>query len=217
MNRFAWNMTTDAIAEVPPGTVLWGGLGPSGPAVPPGKYQVRMTSGSWSQTQPIEVKPDPRVATTQTEYDEQLRMAREVGGKLKELYAKLAALRDAKKQAAELGDRLEKAGKGDEILKAAKALADKLAPIEKEMTQIQGEGGQDALNFPGMLDNQIIEVYSEIVGDEMRVSKGTIDRWADLQAGINDLLSRFDKVVKPEIASFNALVRSRNVDPIIVK
>ena len=187
MNTFTWDVAQDPIVEIPTGTVLWGGLGSSGPVVAPGAYQVRITSGAWTQTQPIVVKADPRYATTPAEYQEQQRLSREIGGRLKELYERLATLRDAKKQSADLGARLEKAGKGDEVTKAAKALAEKVSPIEKEMTQVQGEGGQDALNFPGMLDNQILEVYSEVTGDETKVSKGTLDRWTDLQPAITDL------------------------------
>jgi hypothetical protein len=32
------------------------------------------------------------------------------------------------------------------------------------MTQMQGEGGQDALNFPGRMDNQLLALYGAIVG-----------------------------------------------------
>ena len=35
--------------------------GPNGPAAVPGKYQVRLTSGAWTATQPLTVAEDPRI------------------------------------------------------------------------------------------------------------------------------------------------------------
>ena len=48
--------------------------GADGPMVAPGKYQVRLTAGSWSDTKPLEVKIDPRVTAdgvTQADLEEQ--------------------------------------------------------------------------------------------------------------------------------------------------
>ena len=77
--------------------------------------------------------------------------------------------------------------------------------------------GQAYLNFPGQLDNQIVEVYNEAIGDETRVSHGTIERWADLQAKIKSTFARYDEVMKREVDAFNALVKSKNVDAIVLK
>ena len=38
--------------------------GPNGPAAVPGKYAVRLTAGSWTQTQPLTIVEDPRVTST---------------------------------------------------------------------------------------------------------------------------------------------------------
>jgi hypothetical protein len=38
--------------------------GPNGPTAVPGKYVVRLTAGAWSQTQPLTVIEDPRIANT---------------------------------------------------------------------------------------------------------------------------------------------------------
>src|ERR1051326_6056610 len=38
--------------------------GPNGPTAVPGKYSVRLTAGSWTQTQPLTIVEDPRVTST---------------------------------------------------------------------------------------------------------------------------------------------------------
>ena len=45
MNRFIWDYNDG------------GGL-----ALPPGSYRVKLTSGSWSATEPLTVRIDPRIA-----------------------------------------------------------------------------------------------------------------------------------------------------------
>lgn len=210
LNRFTWNMTEAEIRKVPAGTVR-------GPRVVPGTYQVRLTYGAWAQSQLIIVKADPRVTTSHAEYQEQRRLAYDVIASLKRLYERLAALRSVKQQAIALGVRVEEAGKGRDIAGAATAMADKLTSVEQEMTQLEGIGGQDMYYYPGMLDSQILEVYYEITEGERRVTKGTIDRWSDLQPVIADLFRRCERTITAEVAAFNALVKSRHLDPIMIK
>ena len=129
-----------------------------GPRVAPGVYTVKVSSGAWSESQTFRLKPDPRYtpAMTEAEGAEQLRMAQEIGGEIKALYDNLAKIRETKKQAAEMA---QKGGAGSAIAAAANTLKQKLEAVEGDITQMQGEGGQDALNFPGRLDNQMIALY----------------------------------------------------------
>ena len=44
------------------------------------------------------------------------------------------------------------------------------------ITQLQGEAGQDALNFPGRLDNQLVALHSNVVQEERKPNKSVNDR-----------------------------------------
>jgi photosystem II stability/assembly factor-like uncharacterized protein len=209
INAFTWNMSGPGVRRFPDGTLR-------GPRVLPGTYQVRMSSGSWSQTQPLVVRPDPRVHLTPADYQAQLQLAREVAGKLGDLYARLAAVRGARLQALDLGNRVQRAPGGKEILDAAKALSLKLLQIEQAITQLEGVGGQDTYYYPGMLDSQMLDLYYEITAAERRLTQGTIERWADLQPLIADVFRRADSAVTTDVGGFNALVRSKNIDPVLI-
>jgi hypothetical protein len=216
LNRFTWNMRYDSLFEIPRGAVLWAAGGNAGPKVVLGTYQVKITAGSWTQTQSFEVKPDPRIKTTPAEYEEQLKLAREVGAQVKELYANLAKLRDIKQQATELGERIQKAGKGDDIAKAARALNDKLTTVEGGLTQIQGEGGQDALNFPGQLDNQYLVLYGAVSGPDSKPGPHHYQRFEELKPGLTKLLGQLKQILDADLAKFNDLVRGKGVAPVIL-
>lgn len=216
LNRFTWSMRYDPLFEIPAGAVLWAAGGNAGPKVVPGTYRVRITVGGWTATQSFEVKPDPRVKTTAAEYEAQLKLAREVGGQVKELYANLARLRDVKQQATDLGARIQRAGKGDDVAKAARALSDKLTAVEGELTQLKGEGGQDALNFPGRLDNQYLVLYSAVTSPDRGPTPQMFQRFEDLKPELTKLLGQLKQIFDTDLAKFNELVRSKALPPVIV-
>jgi photosystem II stability/assembly factor-like uncharacterized protein len=210
INAFTWNMTQTGVRKFPEGTL-------SGARVLPGTYQVRLSSGGWSQTQPLVVRPDPRVTLTPADYEAQLQLAREVARSLSDFYRRLGAVRGARLQALELGARLQQTAFGKEIQDAARAMNGSLLEIEKVMIQLEGIGGQDTYYYPGMLDSQLLDLYYEITSAERKLTKGTTERWADLQPVVADVFRRADLALKTEVEKFNALVRSKNIDPVLIK
>ena len=218
MNRATWtNLRLPAIFTVPPGIVMWGGGGGGvGPKVPPGTYTVKVSSGAWSETLPFRLRTNPMVKPVMTDAEaaEQLRLANEVGNQLKTLYADLARIRDAKKQAAAL---VETAGASSPVAAAARTLTDRLTAAESDMTQIQGEGGQDALNFPGRLDNQLVVLYGGIVALERRMGSAILDRYRDLKPVADPILRRAATALQTDVATFNAVATGAGLTPITVK
>src|SRR5262249_4609926 len=59
MNRYAWNLRWEPPVKIP--GAFYSGLGPQGPLVQPGQYTVKLTVGSHSQSQPLEIVLDPRM------------------------------------------------------------------------------------------------------------------------------------------------------------
>jgi len=191
---------------------MWGGGGGM-PKAAPGSYTVKVSSGSWSQSQTFRLSPDPRYqpAMTDAEGATQLKMALEVGGWAKQLYDKLAQLRDAKKQAADIVQ------KTPAVQAAAKTFTDKLVGVEGDLTQLRGEGGQDALNFPGRLDNQVLGLYSNIIGAERKLPSAVTERYADLKPQYEQLMQRVSAVLTTDIATFNTAAARAGAAAIVIK
>jgi photosystem II stability/assembly factor-like uncharacterized protein len=214
MNRAVWsNMRYPALYTQPPNIVMWGGGPSAGPKVPPGTYTVKVSTGSWSETQTFRLKTDPRAMPNMTEAEgaEQLRLAREVGGQLNELYTNLGKIREVKKQAAEMSK------SGSPVADSAKTLTDRLTAVESDMTQIQGEGGQDALNFPGRLDNQLVVLYGTVVNSERRLGSPITERHKDLKPQADGILQRARTALQADVATFNAVATKAGLQPIVVK
>jgi photosystem II stability/assembly factor-like uncharacterized protein len=214
LNRASWSASHEALFTVPQGIVMWGGRGGGGPRAVPGTYSVKVSSGSWSQTQTFALNGDPRYSTTQAEYEAQYKMAVEVGTTISELYGQLARIRDVKAQATKLA---EKAGTSSPVAAATKTLIERLEAVEGEITQLRGEGGQDALNFPGRIDNQWVVLYGNIVGTERGPSKGMREAHEDLKPKTAALMQRGEAALKNDVSAFNAVATKAGLSPIVVK
>jgi len=217
LNWATWtNLRFPAPYTVPPGIVMWGGGGGQGPKMPPGTYTVKVSSGSWSESQTFRLRTDPRYQPEMTEAEgaEQLRLGNEIGALIKDLYDNLARIRDVKRQAA---DMVSKAGASSPVAGAAKTLREKLEAVEGDMTQMQGEGGQDALNFPGRMDNQLISLYGGLTGGERRLGTPALERYKDLKPQADQLQRRWQTALKDDVAAFNAVATKAGLAAIVVK
>ncbi len=215
LNKMTWNPNTAYPQPFtqPAGIVMWGGGGGAIKAAV-GVYTVKLTSGSWSQSQSFRVDSDPRLKKmTDLEGAEQVRLAQEVGGWLKNVWDNVVKMRDATAQAKAIAD---KAGPGP-VKTAAETFLSNLKEVHGELTQLQGSAGQDALNFPGRIDNQIVELYSGIVGVDRKVPKGMTERYTDLKPQVEKLLAAAAKALTAGVEAFNAVSGPANAGTITIK
>lgn len=145
---------------------------------------------------------------------EQLRLARDIGRITNQLYTDIAAMRDLKAQAAALA---EKAGASSPVAAAARTMAQRLTAVEGDMTQLQGSAGQDSLNFPGRMDNQLIVLYNALVGPERRLGTPQLERYNDLKPEAEALLQRAATALTTDVAAFNAAATAAGLTPIAVR
>jgi len=216
LNKVTWsNPRLTTPFQIPPRTIMWGG-GSQAPKAAPGTYTVKVSSGSWSQTQTFHLAADPRYvpAMTDAEGAAQLKLALEVGGWLKQLYDNLAKIRDAKQQAA---DSASKAGAQSGAMAAARTLTDKLVAVEGDLTQMQGEASQDSLNFPGRFDNQLVALYSNIVGLERKLNTAVTERYNDIRPQFDALMERAGTALKADVDAFNAAAARAGAATITIK
>ena len=80
-----------------------------------------------------------------------------------------------------------------------------------------GEGGQDALNFPGRTDNQLLSLYGAIIGPERRMGSPVLERYKDLKPQAEQLRQRWTAALKNDVQTFNAAATRAGASPIVVK
>ena len=209
-NRLVWDMRqTDATTF--PGLIMWAGT-VRGPMIIPGNYQVRLTVDAVSQTQPFEVKKDPRTATTPEDFQKQSAIGLQIRDKLSQTNEGVIKIREAKKQ-------LDGYAKSDNkaLAEGAANLIKKLTEVEQELYQTKNQSGQDPLNFPIKLNNKLAALGSVVGATDTAPTAQSSMVFEELASKVNAQLLKLGGLLKDDLASFNRLVRDQNIPAIVVK
>ncbi len=214
LNKFRWNLRGEAIQR-PAGVVHWGGT-PGLPALP-GDYEVRLTVGGETMTQPLTVEINPNVSSTAAELAKQNELGTTVAVEIEKLFAALTRLREVKAQASGIVDRLTKADQADEDLGSlATALDERLTEIEETITQTNSKSSQDPINFPPMIDNQLVTLYGYIVQGDHEPTAGAFQRYEDLKPDLDQIHTDLEAAITEHLTPFNARVAELGVPAIIL-
>jgi len=215
MNRFVWNMCYPD-AERVPGAILWmGSL--RGPVAVPGKYQVRLTVGEKTLTHMWEWKKDPRLATTQEDFQKQFDFLIEIRDKVNEVNTSIIKLRDVKKQIDALAKKIKDHPKTEEVVKAGESLKIKLKEIEDVLIQSKSQSGQDPLNYPILLDNKIAAVASVVESADARPTDQSYDVFKYFSDKADVELEKLKAVLEKDLPAFNALCRKLEIPAVMLK
>jgi gamma-glutamyl:cysteine ligase YbdK (ATP-grasp superfamily) len=196
--------------------ILWSG-NTSGPQAVPGSYQVKLTVDGKTMTETFEVKKDPRVSTTQEEFQKQFDLLTKIRDKFSETSAAIIAIRDVRKQAQDYAARVKDQPDSQPITDAVKALSAKLTAIEEELYQTKNQSNQDPLNFPIRLNNKLAALAGSIAGADAQPTDQQVAVYEDLTGRINAQLEKLKQVMATDVPAFNKLVRDQNVPAVWVK
>ncbi|MBC8344896.1 MAG: glycosyl hydrolase [Candidatus Marinimicrobia bacterium] len=215
MNRFVWDTRYPDAKKVPK-AVMWGGSH-IGPKAVPGEYKVRMTVNGKSQTQSFIITKDPRLKTTQNDFQAQFDLLIDIRDKTTEINEKILTIRSIKKQVKTLTDLMEKSGfKNDDLLDAGKALVKKFSGIEEELIQVKSKSGQDPLNYPIKLDNKIAALVWVVSGVDARPTAQSYGVLDDLVSQAQVHYKKLDNVLTDDLFQFNNMVREAAVPAVMI-
>ena len=122
-----------------------------------------------------------------------------------------------KAQASGIVDRLTKADQADEDLGSlATALDERLTEIEETITQTNSKSSQDPINFPPMIDNQLVTLYGYIVQGDYEPTAGAFQRYEDLKPDLDQIHTDLEAAITEHLTPFNARVAELGVPAIIL-
>lgn len=208
-NRYVWNLRLED-PDLVEGTVLWGRI--AGPMVPPGDYQARLTVGEWSGTAAFEVVADPRVEVPAEAVRERFELARSVWQALDRDHELIRRLRGVRQQVRDLAERFG----GVEVESSAKEISEALTAVETRLTQPMIQSSQDVLNYPPKLDNQLVDLQSTVESALGRPTAASRERFAELEAELDDLASELDEVLAAKLPAFEALLEEAGAPRVAV-
>jgi photosystem II stability/assembly factor-like uncharacterized protein len=215
LNRFVWDMRY-AEATRFPGMILWAG-GTNGPRAVPGAYQVRLTADGQTYTQSFQINKDPRLQTTQEEFDKQFALLTKIRDKLTETHNAVTQIRDVRRQVDDLLKRVADQPNAKPVVTAGGQLNMKLQTVEEALYQTKNQSSQDPLNFPIRLNNKLAALGGVVASADAQPTEQSYTLYEELAAQIDAQLRQLNQLMTDDLKSFNALARSSDIPFVIVK
>jgi len=215
LNRLLWDMRYPAPEVVDDAIMSLSYIG--GPKAPTGKYSVRLTVDGNTYEQSFTINKDPRwTDITDDDLQAQFDLALEVRDELTSVNNTIRGIRSARKQLKSISNLVVKAGYKAEIQEQADSLIRDLTDLEQEFIQTKNESGQDPINYPPQLDNQLAYLYTVIDGQDARPKEGSYERFEDIKEELRPHYERFSEL-KQEISNYNTRLSKADVPPVIVQ
>jgi hypothetical protein len=211
LNRTTWSLDYPGPTSFP-GMVLWGAT-TSGPAAPPGTYQVRLTVDGKTQTQPLVVKRNPLRSTTDADLKEQFDLGIKIRDKASEANNAVILIRSLKQQ---VKDRLAKST-DPQLADAGGKLTANLSAVEEAIYQVKNQSSQDPLNFPIKINNRIASLLRAVnTGDGKPIA--SIDPiFRDLVGELKVQTDKLQQVLAADLPAFNTEAARLKLDPVVPK
>jgi photosystem II stability/assembly factor-like uncharacterized protein len=220
--RLTWDLTYPG-PRLLKGQTIWGYTG--GVKAPPGTYQLRLVAGTTTQTRTLRVLADPRLPTvTAADYDLQFRAAVAVRDSMNVVNEAIATIRAVREQAMRAVEQAGRINRASEVKPSADALAGKLGGVEGALNQTKSESGQDPIRYPGQLDNELTELYTNLTGDdsyiyggpEGRPTRGATERTNDVMQRWAPLSTQLRTILEADVPAFNELLRRLGLGAIVL-
>jgi chromosome segregation ATPase len=214
LNRFVWNYRLPNATGLP-GLIMWGGS-LAGPRVVPGNYQVRFSvDGKPVATETFAVKADPRLETSQADFQKQFDFLSQTREKLSATHEAILEIRDVRKQLEDLSGRLKPEQK--DLKDKAADIMKKITAVEEELMQTKIKSSQDALNYPIKLNNKLAALASSVDSADYAPTAQSFDVYNELTARIDAQLATLARIKAEDIAAFNRLLVEKNLPVIVTK
>ncbi|HTW30921.1 MAG TPA: hypothetical protein VMD76_04535 [Candidatus Sulfotelmatobacter sp.] len=216
LNRFVWDLRYEEAHRVP-GYYLWEyNGGARGPIAVPGHYQVRVTVAGKSQTEPFEVKLDPRVKVSQADLEAQFKLLLDTRDELSQVYDTVNQIQDVRSQLAGLKRRLPVNASAKSISTAADDLEKKLVAIRDELLNLDISANEDSLAYPPQLDARLAFLAMDASTADSAPTEAELQESQKLKRETGELVSRWEDVQRRDLAAFQKLTAEGSLSTVVV-
>jgi photosystem II stability/assembly factor-like uncharacterized protein len=193
MNRFVWDLRYAAARSGDSAVPLPSISAPRStpPIAPPGRYIVRLTDGSQTYEERLDVGRDPNGNATDADLQAQFDLAVQIRDTL-------SLVNDGLRKVHEAEQRLEKLPQSDAATPQVKSLQEKLHAIEGELTRLPGRNPMYLP--PKALDNKLSALSSVVSGREGRPTKQMYDVFQYLSQRADSVLAQLKDIVDKELS-----------------
>ncbi|MGC1291410.1 MAG: hypothetical protein WA855_09025 [Candidatus Acidiferrales bacterium] len=212
MNRFQWDLRYEAPTRVP-GAVAWGGF-EMGPLAVPGDYQVKLTVDGHAYTAPVHVEEDPRIQVSADDLQKQLDFSLQINARITEAHDAVNQIREIHAQLDALEKRLAGNDKAKGAADAAKELDKKFTAVEDALIQPKSQSGEDPLNYPVMIADQMLALTSTVDSTDAAPTQSAREVFDVLNKQLDEQLATYRQLKDKDLVDLNRQIRNANIPAI---
>lgn len=202
LNRMQWNLRYEAPVVQRGARFSLANL--SGVKATIGTHTLILEQGDQRYQQSFEVATDPRWTQSKEDLHAQHDLSLKVKDLLNTCHEVIGDLRNLRSQIKSVEARLKKQELTDDgFKKEAKQVLAELKKLEDKLIQTKNESGQDPINYPSMLDDQMAYLYSIVNGQDDRPTEGAKKRYEDLVKEFAVHQTTFNKIKDAMVPKLN--------------
>lgn len=210
LNRIEWDLRYEE-PEVQKGAVF--SLADlSGVHAAPGLHLVTLMEGEQKWQQKLTIAKDPRWTQTDADLLAQYDLTMRVKELLNQAHSAIGKIRKYRQQLKAIPGKITTATEKSAIQSQVEKITHELTELEHKLIQTKSETGQDPINYPSMIDDQIAYLYSIVNGQDDRPTEGSYQRYEDLKKSIQVLLQELDQITVSDITALNKRLRDMTID-----
>ena len=212
-NRYTWNLNYPD-ASTFQGMIFWQGT-TTGPAAAPGTYSVRLIAGNEAPlTESFVVRKDPQTRATVADLVEQHRFAMQVRDSVSAANDAIKTIRNVKQQLEDRASKMSGSASGN-FGSLAKTFEDQLSNVEDSIYQTKSHSGEDPLNFPVRINNQLAALLGFVENGDRRPPPQSYQVFGVLAPKFQTEHSRYKRIMDANLAKINAALRAAGLPEIV--
>ncbi len=209
-NRFVWDMRHPGYKTFP-GMVYYGSPN-TGPKAVPGNYKVRLTVGGQSQEQDFEILKDPRITTTQEEFQAQFDFLVKVRDKVSEANQGVIDIRKTRDDLTYLKNKIGTDEKYKDAAERIKKFEEELGQMENSIHQTKNRSVQDPLNYGIKINNRLAHLMVEQGQGDFPPTKQGEEVRQMLTKIVDEELIKVKTTIRSNLEVINNMVKEKGIE-----
>ena len=214
LNRFVWDLHYPDTKQ--PKDIINDEGSTRGPFVTPGKYGVRLTAAGQTQTRSFIVRGDPRLTTTQADYDAQLALSLDVQKKTNELSDAIQRIIDIEHAMDERVNDTKGQAYAKHIADAVQPVKTKLEAIRDSLVEIHSHADQITLHYPVRYYNMLLSLAGMVQSADAAPTAQEGGIYREIAPKVDVQITRLRAIESSDIAAFNNLLKELNVPAVMI-
>lgn len=214
MNTFSWNLR-EGDATTFNGMIMWAGV-TNGPLVLPGNYRVRLlVDGAAVGESKLLVQKDPRSDATAADLVAQYKMLMQIRDRTTDANDAVRTVRYVRSQAVSRATQV--GADSAQYAQLMKSLDAKISEMEGQIYQVKNQSGQDPLNYPIKVNNQIAALAGVVGSTEARPTRQSVVVYDTLSKELEVYLVELRKAYKELLPPIDEILKKHGHPTIEVK